>query len=210
MHALDSRSLGPLNCYIQKITSPDELTLEVRKAAAGYIPLDMERAQKAKVKKLLATRQEGTQHQVAITFKGNDFIADISKLDLREGDAILFHQPDRKRPGFAVRGTMGKTEFDSCFLKDQAVYTHAFGLPGRYEWTDANGSGVGGVVTVVNDPAEGRKGAERAMKRLSEGVVVHIVGTKVKPAEVTITTGQTVFFAVEDTKGITITDVSLL
>ena len=67
-----------------------------------------------------------------------------------------------------------------------------------------------GVITVVNEPGDQKDGAEHAMKRMSEGALVHIVGNKVEPTELTISTGQTVFFAVEKTKGITITDVSLL
>ena len=58
-----------------------------------------------------------------------------------------------------------------------------------------------GVITVVNEPGDQKDGAEHAMKRMSEGALVHIVGNKVEPTELTISTGQTVFFAVEKTKG---------
>lgn len=214
MHQLDSRNLGPLNCYMQKVTSKEDITLEVRKSSAAFLPMDDLKSQNVKVKALTATqrtaREEGKQHSISLDFKENDFHVDLSAVDVREGDTLIFHQAQRKQPSFAVRGMMGKTGFDSSSMVDQAVYTHAFGLAGRYEWADANGSGVGGVVNVVDETAEGRKGSERIMKSLSEGVLVHIVGKKVSPAEVTISTGQTVFFAIEETSGITITDVNLL
>lgn len=214
MYQLDSRNLGPQNCYFQKVISKDDVTLEVRKSSAAFLPMDKEKSKNLKVKALTAsqrsTRDAGKQHVIPLDFKDNDFQIDLSKIDIREGDTLVFHQAQRKQPSFAVRGKIGKINFDSSSLTDQAVYTHAFGLPGRYEWADANGSGIGGVVNVVNETADGRKGAERIMKSLENGVLVHIVGKKVSPAEVTISTGQTVFFAVEETAGITITDVNLL
>ena len=130
--------------------------------------------------------------------------------EVEQGDAVMFHPADQTAPAFAVCGRMGKTSFSSTELRDQAVFSHAFGLPGRYEWVDANGSGVGGMIVVENEPATGKKAAERAMQRMAEGVLVHIVGNKVSPKDLRISTGQTVFFAVEETDGITITDTSLL
>lgn len=214
MHALDSRNLGSLNCYIQKITGSGELILEAGKTSSGFLPINDGKSVSKTVKAMSASRkgerEGGNQHVVPLMFRDNEFHMDMDKMNIEEGDAIIFHAGERKQPGFAIRGVIGKQEFSSTELVDQAVFTHAFGLPGRYEWRDANGSGVGGVVNVVNEPGEGKQGAKRAMKRLGEGVVVHIVGKKVEPKEVTITTGQTVFFAVEQTKGITITDVTLL
>lgn len=214
MYALDSRMLGPLNCFVQKVTEPGEFTFEIRKAAAGFVPLAENNAVTLKVKDSKATRAQlrtrGKQHMVPVRMVEGVLRAEGMPKEVELGDAVMFHQADRRGPAIAVVGRMGDTAFSSTELRDQAVYTHAFGLPGRYEWTDANGSGVGGVIVVENEPAEGKAGAERAVQRLAEGVVVHIVGDKVKPKELRIATGQTVFFAVEDTKGITITDVTLL
>ena len=214
MHALDSRNIGSVNCYIQKIIGSGDLILEVGKTSSGFLPMEDGKGVKSKVTALpenrKGEREGGKQHVVPLTFSKNEFHININELKIEEGDAIIFHGGERKLPGFAIRGMIGKHSFCSTELVDQAVFTHAFGLPGRYEWRDANGSGVGGVITVVNEPSEGKDGAKRAMERLGEGVVVHIVGKKVAPQEVTISTGQTVFFAVEQTQGITITDVTLL
>ncbi|SMX33026.1 hypothetical protein [Actibacterium lipolyticum] len=214
MYALDSRVLGPLNCYMQKVTEPGEFVFEIRMSAGGFLPMADASANRIKVKANKANaaklRSSGKQHMVPLKHADGGFqVGDMPK-EVEQGDAILFHQPDRNAPAFSVAGRVGKTTFSSTELRDQVVYTHAFGLPGRYEWVDANGSGVGGVIIVENEPAEGKDGAERAMKRMGEGVLVHIVGNKVKPKEVRIATGQTVFFAVEDADGITITDKTLL
>ena len=214
MNVLDSRILGPTNCFIQKITEPGEVVFETRKAAAGFLPLAEHMAHRVKVKDLKLSKAKmrargGTHHIAVHSQKGAVQIGDTPG-EVELGDALLFHNANRDGGGFAVSGRMGKQVFSSAELRDQAVFTHAFGLPGRYEWADANGSGVEGVIIVENDPAEGKRGAERAIERMSEGALVHIVGDKVKPKELRIATGQTVFFAVEDTDGITITDKTLL
>lgn len=214
MYALDSRSLGPLDCIVQKITQSGDLIFEIRNPAEGFFKINEKSALQFKVKENKASRAQqrtsGKQHLVPIDYSDGVFKAMSSPKDLMQGDAILFHHVNPKSPAFAIAGRMGKTEFSSTELRDQVVYSHPFGLPGRYQWADANGSGVGGVIIVENDPATGKAGAKRAMQRMAEGAMVHIVGNKVKPKELRIATGQTVFFAVEGTDGITVTDISLL
>jgi len=214
MHELDSRTLGPLNCFVQKVTEAGDFYFEIRQSSAGFCPVDEKSVTRVKVKANKADRAQmrtaGTQHTVPVSYKDGVFQAQEMPKDIVQGDAVLFHAAMRDAPDFAVTGQMGRTPFSSTELRDQAVFTHAFGLPGRYRWADANGADVGGVIVVENEPACGKAGAQRALERLSEGVLVHIVGNKVKPKELRITTGQTVFFAVEDCDGITITDVSLL
>ncbi|WP_456391104.1 hypothetical protein [Profundibacter sp.] len=214
MYALDSRSMGPLDCFVQKITESGDFIFEIRGAAAGFCPLDEKAAARIKVKANKVSRAQqrtsGKQHHVPVIFNKGVFEAVSPPKELMQGDAILFHPSDPDLPSFSVVGRMGKTEFSSTELRDQTVFSHPFGLPGKYHWADANGSGVGGVIVVENEPATGKEGAERAMQRMAEGVLVHIIGDKVKPQELHIATGQTVFFAVEQTDGITITDVTLL
>lgn len=214
MYTLDSRSMGPLDCFVQKVTESGDFIYEIRSSTAGFCPMDEKSAARIKVKPNKASRAQqrtsGKQHHVPVIFKEGVFEAVSAPKELMQGDAILFHPSDPDLPSFSVVGRMGKTAFSSTELRDQAVFTHPFGLPGTYHWADANGSGVGGVIVVENEPATGKEGAERAMERMAEGVLVHIVGDKVKPRELRIATGQTVFFAVEGTDGITITDVTLL
>lgn len=214
MNLLDSRVLTSYNCYIQKVLGKGELVLDARVASAGFAPIAEKPLLRTKVKAATAAgrrdRRSGKQLNVPLAFSSDRFTITLDDIAVDEGDALLFHLPQRKVPSFSIRGRADGHEFTSVALEDQAVFTHPFGIAGDFEWGDANGSGVGGVVHVVDDPADGIKGAERSIKHMSEGVLVHIVGKKVEPEEITIATGQTVFFAVEETKGITITDRSLL
>ncbi len=213
-YALDSRTLGPVNCYIQKVTTTGKLELEVGPAAGGFVTADQRRVIKAKVKPRLSAADSGkkrnSQHVVPLRYVDGNFVFEKPELDLHEGDSLVFHLETPKTPAFAVQGRIGKMRFSSANMVDKAVFTHAFGFPGTYEWVDANGSGVGGVITVLEQTARTQSDARELMKTMENGVLVHIVGDKVEPAEVAITVGQTVFFAVEKSKGITITDVSLV
>ncbi|MEC8795810.1 MAG: hypothetical protein VXX48_05735, partial [Pseudomonadota bacterium] len=143
MNVLDSRILGPTNCFIQKITEPGEVVFETRKAAAGFLPLAEHMAHRVKVKDLKLSKAKmrargGTHHIAVHSQKGAVQIGDTPG-EVELGDALLFHNANRDGGGFAVSGRMGKQVFSSAELRDQAVFTHAFGLPGRYEWADANG-----------------------------------------------------------------------
>ena len=119
------------------------------KTAEGFLPIkDGARTLTAKVKSVpsaVRTSAAGNakQHIVTLRFRDNEFHIEAAKLDDSEGDMLVFHTADRAQPGFSVRGEIGKQNFSSTSLVDQVVFTHAFGLHGHYEWTDANGSGVG-------------------------------------------------------------------
>ena len=135
---------------------------------------------------------------------------DQPKLEVEQGDTVLWHAPDPRVPGFAVCGRYGRKQFDSSCIEEEAIYTHAFGLPGEYVWVDAHGSGLSGVV-VVRSPARNDKKSQRAwVKALSKGSLVHIKGGKAKPGKLELVTGQTAFWAIESAPGITITDERLL
>ncbi len=105
-----------------------------------------------------------------------------------------------------MRGTNGQP-FDSASLTSNSLYTHAFGLPGRYEWRDSHGSGLAGEV-VVSKP-EGME-SSAWLEALSTGTVVHISDKEATPATVEILHGQRVFWAIARAQGISITDVTLL
>lgn len=213
-HMLDSRMLGQVNTFIQKVTEPGDLVIDLRDAVAGFVPLNEDAPMKMKVKasrkSAAELRNGGKQHDLPIRFDKGKFEATEPPQGVEQGDVLVFHPADRGQRHFAVSGRVGERSFSSTELVDQAVYTHAFGRAGTYRWADANGSKVGGEIVVRDDPATGKQGAERAIERMAEGAVVHIVGDDVTPRKLEITTGQTVFFAVEKTKGITITDVRLL
>jgi hypothetical protein len=109
-----------------------------------------------------------------------------------------------------VRGNGAGGAFDSLALAAEAVYTHAFGLPGEFRWKDANGSRVSGLVNVRQVDSKKQREMTAWASQMKEGVLVVISGDRAEPKEVNIFVGQTVFFAVEKARGITITDSRLL
>ena len=66
-----------------------------------------------------------------------------------------------------------KHEFSSHLLKDEAVYTHAFGSPGTYEWVDPVG---GDFRVVVVKPVTPKNDKERQawLDSLSKGAAFEI------------------------------------
>jgi hypothetical protein len=97
---------------------------------------------------------------------------------------------------------------DSASLRTESIFTHAFGLPGSYEWADANGSSLRGHVHVAVPDTTG--GHEAWLGRLQEGTLVHVRGERTEPERVDIVVGQTVVWAIEDAPGVSITDTSLV
>jgi hypothetical protein len=85
-------------------------------------------------------------------------------------------------PGFAVCGLSedARFGFDSAELRENSMYSHAFGLSGEIEWMDAHGCQLNGTV-IVQD---------------------HRCGTNDERV--------TVFFAVRAAEGISIVDRRLL
>jgi hypothetical protein len=110
--------------------------------------------------------------------------------------------------GFAVRGQMGEEFVSSASLRTESVFTHAFGLPGTYEWADANGSGLRGQVRVGTPRAAA--GHQEWLSRLGEGTLIHVRGDQAEPDSIDILAGQTVVWAIEDAPGVSITDTSLI
>ncbi len=66
-------------------------------------------------------------------------------------------------------------------------------------------SDIGGRVVVKDLDTKSKEDCEKWMRSLTEGALVTIKG-RAEPQEVEVLTGQTVFFAVVDAPGITITD----
>jgi plastocyanin len=164
---------------------------------------------KIRVKKGPA-RREGEQHFVTVRRDGRRFVADPPELEITAGDSVLWNASDPKTPSYSVRGEGASGGFDSTALTAEAVYTHAFGLPGEFRWADANGSGVSGLVSVRQVDSEDRRDMAAWADQVKEGVLVVVSGDRVDPKEVNVLVGQTVFFAIEKAPGITITDAQLL
>jgi plastocyanin len=207
MNNLDSRSLRYGDTFAQRFSEPCRITYRVGAAAWAKCADSDEFV--IEVKQPKAKNQEGNQHNVLVRLKGRELVADPPALEIEAGDVVMWSAAGSAVPGFAVSGRSARAEFDSAALMNESLYTHAFGIPGEYRWEDANGGGLSGTVTVVTPTLKTQYEAGAYQRQLATGAVVQIKGAKAEPEEVEIVVGQTVFWAVQQSDGITITDCRL-
>lgn len=205
MDWLDSRALGPTDCYAQRFMRPGSYPYGLVPAHAGALTADHPFLIEVTGER---PAQEATQHSLRVARRDGAFLPDKETLQIAVGDIVLWNCPDRPAGAFAVIGD--QPFFDSASLTNECGFTHAFGLPGDCHWADARGSGLSGVVRVGEVCCSDRKEFEAWRAQISKGVVVMIDNGKAEPAEVDIVVGQTVFFAIVTGPGITITDERLL
>ena len=202
---LDSRALRLTDCYGQRFMREGRRTWNALPAGGGTItddrPFTIEVAPRKGDGKM-------AQHDITLRWQDRRFVPDRTKLAVEVGDLVVWHCPDATAPGWEIAGD--KTFFGSAALVNECGYSHAFGLPGRYEWADARGSQVHGIVDVV--PVQCANGDELARwrKQISQAALVMIQDGKADPAEVKVVVGQTVYFAVVTGPGITVTDRRLI
>lgn len=212
MSNLDSRLLRYTDTFVKRFAKPGHG--EYRLAVGGATLLSMERDAFTIDVKQRPGRGDGggKQHTVVVRPEGRRLIADPSHLEIEAGDMVLWHAPDAATPGFAVHGRMEKEKqrFDSTALTDETVYSHAFGLPGDYRWTDAYGRDLSGVVHVATLDDAKERTSDRWQKALHTGTTIKIRGYDIEPREARILVGQTVFWIVEEADGISITDARLV
>ena len=211
MNTLDSRFLNRTNCFSYRFAAAGTFRYEVSPLALPFGEDDDEGAPRIVVSETEGAAQR--QHHITVDKVGGKLTADPARLEINLGDLVTWSTGGSTALGFAVRGTIGKTAVDSATLRDDSVFTHAFGLPGEYAWADANGSRLRGVVRVVRPRLETRTAGERRaewQRALATGAMVRVRGETAEPAEVEIVVGQTVFWAVQDAPGVSITDVALL
>jgi plastocyanin len=209
MDTLDSRSLRYTNCFAQKFNAPGRNRYRVT-TGSGFCPPSDEDDLIIQVGRRKQAGGKGRQVTLSVRREGSRLVVDQPNLEIESGDTVLWNAPDASTPGFSVQGEGPDGSFSSFALSREAVFTHAFGAPGTYEWVDANGSGVKGVVTVRSMDASRREDCEKWLASLSKGALFLIEGDKVSPVRHEVLAGQTVFWAVQKAPGITITDVRLV
>ena len=203
--ALDSRTLRATDCYGQRFMRAGRYPYHVLPAGGRSLADEFPYAV---VVREGDSNSEMKQHTVPVAREGRAFVPKPEiEIEIDQGDLVLWNCPSAGT-GFEVLGE--KAFFGNSSLTNECGYSHAFGVAGDYEWTDANGSGLGGVVHVVDPTCRSEVDLRAWRDRLSNGTVVMITDGVVEAAEVTIEVGQTVFFAVVSSNGVTITDRRLL
>jgi plastocyanin len=205
MSALDSRFLTYLDCFGQRFPAAGRVRYAVTSPTAACLTLD----DKPFVIEVEERDGEPQQHNVEVQYRGAAFTVTPNKLTIAAGDVVVWHAPLGATPPFAVWGDLEDGPFSSMALRQAAFYSHAFGAAGEFRWRDANNGGVEGVVRVREIDSKDREGCDRWRKELQTGAVVAIEGDRVEPRDIEIVTGQTVFFAVTGSRGLTITEDSL-
>lgn len=218
---LDSRALRNTDCYGQRFMKPGTYPYALVPAggagAGGDFPYVVEVVE-------TASKRERDMHQTTVTVRfvkerhgdccdertadPGRFVPDQERVTVEAGDMVVWNSPDAATRPFAVAGQ--KEFFGNTALTNECGYTHVFMAPGEHEYVDANGSGLQGVVRVVDPEPRNAEELRAWQSRLGEGTLVMINDARPEPAEVEILLGQTVFFAVVKGPGVTITDASLV
>ena len=207
MTMLDSRRMTYLNCFGQKFSKPG--TYRYRIASSSTRGLERDARFTIEVKPA-ASPAEAQQHDVAVRLEGRELVADPPSVSINAGDLVLWNTPDSSIAGYVIEGEGSGWSFSSANLTKEALYTHAFGLPGTYRWLDAHHRKLGGVVEVVSPKADAPESSRKWLASLGSPTVISIRGEHADPERVEILTGQTVGWAIEEASGISVTDASLV
>jgi plastocyanin len=211
MNTLDSRSLSPGDCFAQKFTAPGHVRYFVS-AGGGIAGVPSRVAQQEGF--VIEVRPKnpagaGVQHTVAVRRRNGDLKVSPEKLTIDAGDFVLWYAQDQSVGGISIAGEGPNFSFSSARMVSDAIYTHAFGLPGRYEWIDPVAGHVAGVVNVQALEAKTVEDQNRWYEKLVQPASFEISGQNVSPKSVDIVVGQTVFWSVQKTGGVGIVDASL-
>jgi plastocyanin len=202
---LDSRALGSADCYGQRFMRAGRYAYNV--VPAGTSSFNEHRPFTIEVSE--SSGEPSTkQHIVVIAPSDTGLRADPPALRIQVGDLVVWSLCGATSVPYAIAGD--KALFESARLVNECAYTHAFGFPGEYEWTDAYGSSLKGIVRVRDPGCKNAQDIERWRERLTKGALVTIRDGKAEPSDVEIVTGQTVFFSVVKSAGISITDRRVL
>ena len=209
MHTLDSRHLNLGNCFGQRFSKAGEVRYFV--SLGETVPSASARSEEGY---LITVRPARTgvapeQRDVVVSVDNGSLSVSPTKLEIYAGDSVLWYTASPQVTGFQVAGYSPDFEFSSARMQDDAVYTHAFGTPGSYEWHDPNGSGASGVVNVESFSTKQYAGNDRWFELLQTPATFEIKGDKSSPASVNIVVGQTVFWSISKSPGVAVSDKRL-
>src|SRR5438132_5562891 len=173
MNVLDSRFLRLGDCFAQKFSRPGNFKYIVTTGAGSCLPVG-ESPYTILVKPPNVHKAKGGQHYVVVRQRGVTLEAEPAQIEIETGDMILWHTPDAVTPGFAVVGEGEAGEFSSSALAFEAVYSHAFGSAGHYEWVDAHRGRVKGEINVRSLEVRQPEDRREWLKSLSEGTLIKV------------------------------------
>jgi plastocyanin len=202
----DSRALRRTDCYGQRFMRPG--TYRYALVPATWSPAADDFPYTIQVTDAPDRDAVMEQHTVRVRQDGARFVPEQHALEIATGDLVVWNCRDSRTTPFAVAGE--KDFFGNAALVNESGFSHAFGSAGEYEWADAHGSDLRGVVRVSDPRVTNSDDYQRWRRQLATGSVVMINGRNAEPAEVEIVTGQTVYFAVTKSDGISVTDARLL
>lgn len=209
MNSLDSRSLRIGNCFGQRFTVPGEVRYFLSPGGA-LVPAADQRSEGGFVINVKPAAGKAEQHNVQVIRKGKSLEPSPAKLEIQEGDGVLWYTTDSTIGGFHVTGAGKGFHFNSAFIEKEAIFTHVFGVPGKYEWRDAFGSGIKGSVVVESVSCAGSEDRNKWYESLKKPATFEVKGGKSSPESVKIVVGQTVFWSISDSNGLAISDSRLL
>ncbi|MFM9828991.1 MAG: hypothetical protein ACKVOB_09660 [Sphingomonas sp.] len=204
---LDSRALGRADCYAQRFMRTGDYRYNIVPAYGQALSTDYPFVVHVKEPEG-KSKKEGamTQHTLRVSTDGRSFSSAPASLTITVGDMVVWNGG-----GSVPFAVVGEAEFfNSHRMVNECGFSHAFGMAGTYEWRDAYGSKIGGIVRVRDPDCKKDPDMRRWRETLAKGNLVMIADGKVDNAELDIVTGQTVFFALVKTPGISITDAKLL
>ncbi len=207
MTTLDSRRMTYLNCYGQKFSEPGTYRYRILSSSTSGLQRDAHFSIEVKP---AAAPTKVQQHDVAVRLEGRELVADPPNVSVSAGDLVVWNTPDSSIAGYLIEGEGSGLSFSSASLTREAVYTHAFGLPGTYRWLDANGGKLGGVIEVVSLKADSGESSRKWLESLGSPTLITVRGDYADPEKVQILTGQTVAWAIEEARGISVTDSSVV
>lgn len=208
MNVLDSRFLRPGDTYAQCFTNSGTYNYSVG-VQGGLTQTGHDAPFVVIVGKDAGTQQK--THYVTVTYVNNSFGASPERLEINKGDVVLWFTTTSGAPGFAVIGESQHGRFGSAGIDSNGLYSHAFGLTGVIEWSDAHEPKLHGTIIVEAHPVcRTHEDRQAYLQLLSNATVVTIEDGEARPNKVKVTLGQRVFFAVKSSRGISIVDKALL
>lgn len=203
---LDSRALGRADCFAQRFMHSGEYGYNVVPGFSQAISSDYPFLIRVEDGKKPTDDSVMKQHNLRVTSDGKIFSVSEEVLTIVVGDMVVWNGGGEIP--FAVAGD--RDFFNSYRMVNECGFSHAFGKAGEYHWRDAFGSSLSGVVRVSDPDCKNDSDLKKWRETLANGSVVMIADNKADKTELDILTGQTVFFAIIKTSGISITDSQLL